>query len=372
MAGTVRAARFLAALWAGTSLLYLLHPQAAVPLVVLPGEKILSTTAGMLVSLIVAFFPANAAALLAAFAVSSLSCLGWHSWLGAYQPLVPAGFLFLVFFHRSEGAEASKALLWTFALGMAANAAHRLNGAFLAGQEFSPGGTLARDLPTFLLGPQGIAGGPGPWAAAWLLTGVLPAALFPFSRKAAGWAFVGACLLSLMLYKVLFYGFFLVVPALVLFDPGYLREWRKGASRFRPEHLYCASLVIFLAWYLLLREHFWAYLLAVGAGLGAAAGARFSPGPEKRKKGAGRRALPWLIVWAAYLALPFFFPSMPAPFALTQFSSREARFPPEQQRENWRGFRSCEQLKNDYALRWGVRMWQDGPVCRLALFRHVP
>lgn len=368
--GKARAARLLALLWAATSILFLLHPQAALPLLTLPGfgEKALSAGLSVAACLALAFFPLSRALLGACFLLSALCCLAWHSWLGAYQPLVPAGFLFLLVFRRAGLPEARAALFQSLCLGLLASSLHRLNPAFLAGQEFLPGGTIFRDLPAFLAQP-GYAQGLG---ITWLLSGLAPVPAF-LLRRPLGWLlFAFGCLLSVLFYKVLFYGFFLLVPALLFADPSYLRAWR-GARSFslRPLHVYVTALAVFLLWYLLARQMLWPYLLAVSLGLLAAAGARFEP-EAQAPAARGRASAFWGGAWLLYLALPFFLHAIPAPFALTQFSSREARFPPGVTEENWKGMDSCEQLKNDYALRWGYKLWQEGGSCKLLVYRKLP
>lgn len=367
-----RAARCLALLWAGTCALFLFHPQGAVPLVG-PAEaaKLVSAGPGILACLAVLLFPASRAALAAAFAASGYAVLAWHSWLGAYQPLVPAGFLFLLVFRRSGLAEARNALFEALCLGLLAGAAHRLNSAFLAGAEFAPGGTLSRDLPGFLLGPAGILGGPVPWSLAWLVSGVAPLLGFALGRR-FGWILLAlGFFFSLVLYKVLFYGFFLAVPALFLADPAFLQRWKAREHPVRPLHLYLAGLAVFLLWYLLGRDLLWPYLAAVALGFAAVAGSRFEPEPAPPAS-RGRASAFWGGAWLLYLLLPFFLPSIPEPFALTQFSARHLRFPPAHTTENWRGYQGCGRLKNDYALRWGYRLWQEAGTCKLQLYRILP
>jgi hypothetical protein len=367
--GKARAARLLALLWAATALLFLLHPQAALPLFALPGfgEKGMGAGLSVVACLALAFFPLSRALLAACFLLSAFSCLAWHSWLGAYQPLVPVGFLFLLVFRRAGLPEARAALFQSLCLGLLVSSLHRLNPTFLAGQEFLPGGTIFRDLPAFLAQP----GFAVDLAITWLLSGLAPVPAFVL-RRSFGWIlFAAGCLLSVLFYKVLFYGFFLLVPALLFADPYYLRAWRGERSfPLRPLHVYIASLVLFLLWYLLARQSLWPYLLAVSLGLVAAAGTRFDPGAQT-PSARGRASAFWGSAWLLYLALPFFLP-LPAPFALTPFSSREARFPPGVAEENWKGMESCERLKNDYALRWGYKLWQDGGSCKLLVYRKLP
>lgn len=369
-----RAARLLAFLWAATSLLFLLHPQGALPFFTLPflGAKAVSAGLGIAACAALFFFPLSRAFLVACFLLSAFSCLAWHSWLGAYQPLVPVGFLFLLVFRRAGLPEARAALFQSLCLALLATALHRLNAAYLAGHEFSPAGTIFRDLPRFLRGPEGETGLPRALAWAWLASGLAPLLLFPFHRR-AGWILFGAAFaLSLPLYKVLFYGFFLLVPALVFADPAFLLSWRgKRELPLRPWHVYVASLAAFLLWYLLGRQVLWPYLIAVALALLAAFGARFEPDTQA-PSARGKASAFWGGAWLFYLALPVFFDGLPAPFALTQFTAREARFPPAVTEENWRGQQSCERLKNDYALRWGYKLWQEGELCKLLVYRKLP
>jgi hypothetical protein len=365
----VRAARAVAWLWGLTCITFLLHRQGAIPLFSFFGaeEKWPSVLVNLLACVGVLAFPLSLSALGAAFVASLLANLAWHSWLGAYQPLVPLAFLWLLFFRRESPEATRRALVDSLLLALAAGILHRANSVYLTGFEFLPGGTLFRDLPE----PAWFSAHARAWAWFWLLSGALPLPLLLRGRR-AGFLIAGlAAIFSVVLYKVLFFGFFLLVPALFFWDSTFLLEWRskRFPRQLAPVHFYVAGMISFFCWYLLFRDLAAVFILSTAlCSLAVLCARSFRPVTAQDLARSFRRKS-WAALLLAYLLLPFVAASIPPPFGMTQFSAREARFPPEASIPGWRGIQDCAKLKREYALRWGYAAWPSGETCRLLRYR---
>lgn len=353
------AARLLAVLWAFTCLAYFFHPQGAIPLFSFFGleGKLPSVLAGLIASTALWFFPGHRLALAVAALVSGATVLSWHSWLGAYQPLVPVAFLFLVIFRNED--EARRALMDSLFCGIIIGALHRLNAEYLSGHEFTAAGSLSKDFPPWLAQQAWFRDYPAVWAKLWLVSGLAPLFLL-IPRKKLLWLVLSlTAVFSLVLYKVLFYGFFLLVPALLLWWPQLLHSRKERLA-------YAGGMFLFFLWYVAFRSSLLVYILSVAACVVPVAlglSRRWVSTPPFSSAFSLRRAA-WGGLWLAVLLLPLFVPSIPPPFGLTQFSARETRFPPGASSEE-----DCAYLRKGVALRWGYR-WRPIAEARCTLYRY--
>lgn len=374
------ATRAVVTLWVLTTLLCASHPQSAIAWLNPAPE--LSKWHWALPNLALAFgalaFPGSRALLVILALLAALTQSVWHSWLGALPPWIPLFLAGLAVFSRSPAEDRKSAALDSLLIALLLSWIHRLNGAYLEGYEFGPEGMFGKLFPAAVK----------PWlqenaamaAKAWLALLALPIGLaFLRRRKAALTALALNGAIACLLHDVLFYGYFLLVPLVLALDPAFLNRWRRGVGLpGKPKYLYYAGMAGFFLWYLVARDSVAVYVavLAVSAASALLAEPPAIDGtpaiegtPAPLSSLASRRAAIWLAALLAFLASPLLATSIPAPFAATHFSARDARIPPEHWIPSPAFPRDCRTLRVEYALRWGYRIRPTPTGCEVAIYR---
>jgi hypothetical protein len=370
------AARATALLWVFTCIAYGLHAQSGFPLFNLLSEsKIFAVALNLVSCALVLAFPEHRLFLVLSGLVASASLLTWHSWLGAYQPLVPFLFFGLALFSQAPVSLRQRVLLDSVLAGILFVTLHRLNGEFLSGFEWSSRGSLSVLFPGWLTNLDFFSEAPATAARAWLLLVFSP---LPFLLKnhRIGWILLAfSALVSIVLYNVLFYGAFIALPLVLQSDPEFLSRWKSSrfaASPFKPLHLFLIGMAIFFLWYVFFRHEFFFYFLSIGL---CSCSVLLAPRPRLASipglsDGWDRRRGLWMALWIAYLSLPLFWAKVPPPFGMTHFSAREVRFPPQEEVLVPLQSPTCRSQLSNFALRWGYSVEQRDGTCVLHVYRN--
>jgi hypothetical protein len=356
------------ALWFAVCVTYFLHPQVAIPLwpelAVLGKGQVLVMNCVLCAAAV--FYHQRSAALLALAAGSAVSVAAMHSWIGAHLQVLPWAFLFLALLRAQSASEIRATTLAIFILGLAAAVLYSTNPLYLTGAEFDLGGTMYRLLPGIFAREVWLAHRQL-LAVLWLALGALTVITLVLLPR-VGWGFfLLYAFFSVFLFRVLFFGFFVLVPLAYLWDPELMLHWRRAkALRFKPVHLYGLGMALFFIWYVYFFSSVIFFLLATAVSLASVALSRWpSSMPQWRwSLPRGVRAI-CLSLWLAYLLLPALSSAIPTPFGMTQLTARQLLYP----------FREEMEWPADYclwsklALRWGYRMVGGSDTCVIAVYR---
>lgn len=370
--GQAMAVRALAVLWALTLFVYLVHGLSYFPWLdldpIVPGPVLV--VLNILVCAAFLYRPENALLLVTGALLILFTEFSWHSWLGALAPWVPWVALGIAFTRHAPDRHRASLVVISLLLISAATSLHRMNSEYLNGMEFRPEGMFARAFPPEWQGSIAQYARPAAWL--WLAGTILPVPLC-LLRK---WRAAFACVLLfgvilVLLYHVLFYGLFLLVCLWLYTDPTVLTEWRARflPRRISPLAVYFFCQAGFFSWYLFWNDSFAVCLSWIAATVVVISAARPGKAAIRLELLAAAKAAPvWTGILVCWLLLPFLWAGLPAPFAATYFTARELRNPPRITRP-LPDTGNCHEVRKDYALRWGYKIFQGEGGCMGKTYR---